>query len=85
MLYEVITRDSYACADENYKLNIRVITEYPWSNQFAYNMFLRPTEEELKEFKPEWIVINAPGFLANPKDVITSYSIHYTKLYDIEY
>jgi len=65
---EVFVRDSYACADENYKLNIRVITEYPWSNQFAYNMFLRPTEQELNGFKPEWIVINAPGFLANPKE-----------------
>ena len=36
---EVFVRDSYACADEDYKLNIRVINEYPWSNQFAYNMF----------------------------------------------
>jgi phosphoenolpyruvate carboxykinase (ATP) len=65
---EVFVRDSYACADDNYKLNIRVITEYPWSNQFAYNMFLRPTEKELKTFEPEWIVINAPGFLANPEE-----------------
>ena len=29
---ELYVRDSYACADENYKLNIRVINEYPWSN-----------------------------------------------------
>lgn len=62
---EVFVRDSYACADENYKLNIRVVNEYPWSNMFAYNMFLRPTEEELKNFSPEWTVINAPGFLAD--------------------
>ena len=47
---EVYVRDSYACADEDYKLNIRVINEYPWSNMFAYNMFLRPTEEELERF-----------------------------------
>jgi len=64
---EVFVRDSYACADEKYKLNIRVITEYAWSNQFAYNMFLRPTEAELKDFKPEWTVINAPGFKADPE------------------
>lgn len=62
---EVFVRDSYACADENYKLNIRVVNEYPWSNMFAYNMFLRPTEEELKSFSPEWTVINAPGFMAD--------------------
>jgi phosphoenolpyruvate carboxykinase (ATP) len=64
---EVFVRDSYACADENYKLNIRVVNEYPWSNMFAYNMFLRPTVEELKDFSPEWTVINAPGFMANPE------------------
>ena len=63
---EIFVRDSYACADENYKLNIRVVNEYPWSNMFAYNMFLRPTAEELKDFSPEWTVINAPGFMANP-------------------
>ncbi|WP_435415523.1 phosphoenolpyruvate carboxykinase (ATP) [Polaribacter aestuariivivens] len=63
---EIFVRDSYACADENYKLNIRVVNEYPWSNMFAYNMFLRPTEDELKDFNPEWTVINAPGFMANP-------------------
>ncbi|WP_204344186.1 phosphoenolpyruvate carboxykinase (ATP) [Psychroserpens algicola] len=62
---EVFVRDSYACADDNYRLNIRVINEYPWSNMFAYNMFLRPTEEELKDFTPEWTVINAPGFMAD--------------------
>ncbi|GGI55904.1 phosphoenolpyruvate carboxykinase (ATP) [Winogradskyella haliclonae] len=62
---EVYVRDSYACADEHYKLNIRVINEYPWSNMFAYNMFLRPTEDELRDFTPEWTVVNAPGFMAD--------------------
>ncbi|SOU86989.1 phosphoenolpyruvate carboxykinase (ATP) [Tenacibaculum dicentrarchi] len=64
---EVFVRDSYACADEDYKLNIRVVNEYPWSNMFAYNMFLRPTAEELKGFSPEWTVVNAPGFMADPE------------------
>ena len=62
---ELYVRDSYACADPDYKLNIRVINEYPWSNMFAYNMFLRPTEDELEHFKPEWTVVNAPGFKAD--------------------
>ncbi len=65
---ELFVRDSYACADPEYKLNIRVINEYPWSNMFAYNMFLRPTEEELEIFTPEWTVVNAPGFMANPAE-----------------
>ena len=62
---ELYVRDCYACADANYRTDIRVINEYPWSNMFAYNMFIRPTEEELRVFEPEWTVINAPGFMAN--------------------
>ncbi|OOG75173.1 phosphoenolpyruvate carboxykinase (ATP) [Flavobacterium sp. A45] len=65
---EIFVRDCYACADKDYRLNIRVINEFPWSNQFAYNMFLRPTENELDDFIPEWTVINAPGFMANPAE-----------------
>ncbi len=61
---EVYVRDSYVCADNEYRLNIRLINEYPWSNMFAFNMFLRPTKGELKLFDPEWIVVNAPGFRA---------------------
>jgi len=64
---EIYVRDAYACADENYRLNIRVINELPWSNIFTYNMFLRPTQSELKNFTPEWTIINAPGFMADSK------------------
>lgn len=64
---EVFVRDSYACAEEGYKMNIRVITENAWSNQFAYNMFLRPTEAELGNFEPEWTIVDVPTFMADPK------------------
>ncbi|MBB4119413.1 phosphoenolpyruvate carboxykinase (ATP) [Mesonia hippocampi] len=63
---EIFVRDSYACADPAYRTNIRVINEYPWSNLFAHNMFLRPSEEELANFNEEWLIVNAPGFLADP-------------------
>ena len=65
---ELFVRDSYACADKKYQLNLRIINEKPWANMFAYNMFLRPTDQELKNFTPEWTVINAPSFLANPEE-----------------
>ncbi len=63
---ELYVRDVYACADPKFKLNIRVVTEYPWSSQFANNMFLRPSKTELETFKPEWTIIQAPGFHADP-------------------
>jgi len=63
---EIWVRDAYACADPVYRMNIRVINENPWSNLFAYNMFLRPLEQELENFTPEWHIIQAPGFKADP-------------------
>jgi len=63
---EVYVRNAYACADRTYRMNLRVINEYAWSNQFSYNMFLRPSEAELQDFEPDWIIVNAPGFMADP-------------------
>lgn len=63
---EVWVRDCFACADDNYKLSIRVMNENPWSNLFCYNMFIRPNETELKTFKTDWSIIQAPGFKADP-------------------
>jgi len=65
---ELYVRDSYVCADPKYRVNIRVVNEYPWSNFFAYNMFMRPTVLELEDFTPEWTIVNAPGFMAIPKE-----------------
>ena len=64
---EIWVSDCGACADPNYHLNIRVINENPWSNLFAYNMFLRPEENELQNFKPDWHIIQAPNFKADAK------------------
>jgi phosphoenolpyruvate carboxykinase (ATP) len=61
-------RDCHACADKNFRLNIRVITEKPWSNLFAHNMFIRPTERDLEHFAPEWCVINLPELKLNPRE-----------------
>ena len=65
---EVWVRDSYACAEPRYRLNIRVINDNPWSNLFAYNMFMRPEEEELEHFMPDWHILAAPGLKLDPKE-----------------
>jgi phosphoenolpyruvate carboxykinase (ATP) len=66
-LDELWVRDAYACADPQYRLKLRVTNEHPWSNLFVYNMFLRPEEEELENFEPEWTIYQAPGFKADPQ------------------
>ena len=63
---DVYVRDAYACADQKHRLKLRVVTEFPWSNMFAYNMFLRPTDQEVENFLPDWHIVCAPGFKADP-------------------
>lgn len=65
---EVFVRQSYACADPAYRLNIEVVTETAYQNIFANNLFLRPTAEELHSQHPEWLILAAPSFHANPAE-----------------
>ncbi len=65
---EIWVRDCYACADEHYRLSLRVVNESPANNLFCYNMFIRPTQAELENFTPHWHIIQAPGFKANPAE-----------------
>ena len=65
---EIYVRDAIACSKAQYKLNIRVVCEDPWQSLFVNNLFIRPTESDLKDFIHEWIIIAAPTFKANPKE-----------------
>ncbi len=64
---EIYVRDAIVCSSDKYKLNLRVITEFGFSNLFASNMFLRPTHSEIDNFEAEWNIICAPGFMADPE------------------
>jgi len=63
---DVWIRDAYACADPGTRLRLRIINEGPSSNHFAANMFIAPADNELKNFEPEWLIIQAPEFKADP-------------------
>jgi len=65
---ELWVRDCQACADPRYRINIRAVNEKPWNNLFAYNMFMRPTEEELEDFTADWTILSAPGLRLDPKE-----------------
>jgi phosphoenolpyruvate carboxykinase (ATP) len=62
---EIWVRDVYACADPDYRLNIRVVNETPWANLFCYNLFLRP--KEVEKHVPDWLILQVPGFKADPE------------------
>src|SRR6516164_5565105 len=65
---QVYVQDLFCGADPRYQLPIQVINEYAWHNLFVRQLFIRPTEQELKTHKPEFTIVAAPGFLADPKN-----------------
>ena len=72
---EVWVRDSYACADPAYRLNIRVINETPWANLFCNDLFLRPTTTEIETQNHDWLILQAPGFLPTPQAMVPARAI----------
>ncbi len=64
---ELFVQDLYSGADPAYRLPIQFINEYAWHNLFVRQLFIRPTAEELKSHKPEFTIVCAPNFQADPK------------------
>lgn len=64
---DVFIQDCYGGADPNYRLPIRIITEYAWHSHFARNMFVRPeTIEDYRWHVPEFTIICVPSFQSFP-------------------
>ena len=64
---EFFVQDLYAGADHDHRLKVRVITEQAWHALFARNMFIRPPQQDLPAFEPDWTVLQLPSFDAYPE------------------
>ena len=56
---ELFIFDGFAGADKRYQLPLRVVTLKSWQGHFSHNMFIRPKNKELENFKPEFTILNA--------------------------
>lgn len=63
---KLYVQDVFVGADPEYRLSVRVFTESAWANLFARNLFIRPTQDELTTFSPDFTVIDVPSFRADP-------------------
>lgn len=63
---DVYVQDCWAGADPEYRMPVRIITQYAWHSLFARNMFIQATNDELMVHDPEFVVIDCPGFHAYP-------------------
>ncbi|HST50562.1 MAG TPA: phosphoenolpyruvate carboxykinase [Pyrinomonadaceae bacterium] len=62
---DLFVQDTYAGADERYRLPVRIVTELAWHSLFARTMFINDDEGKQKH-RPEFTVVNIPSFKANP-------------------
>ncbi len=51
--------DGFSGTNKDTRICVRLVTEVPWMAHFFKNMFIRPTDEELQNFKPDWTILNA--------------------------
>ena len=59
--------DLFGGSQAEYRVNVRVINELAWHNQFIRTLLVRPTEAELADFVPEYTIIDLPSFKADPE------------------
>ena len=59
--------DAFAGADPKQRIAVRVVTNYPYHALFARTMFIDPTEDELRDFEPQALVLHAPGLESDPE------------------
>jgi phosphoenolpyruvate carboxykinase (ATP) len=64
---DIFVQDAIAGAHPEYSLPIRIITEQAWHSLFARNLFIRRRNDELEDHVPEFTVLQAPGFRADPE------------------
>jgi phosphoenolpyruvate carboxykinase (ATP) len=63
---DLYTQDLYAGADPARRVRVRLVTTGAWHALFARNMFLRPPEADLADFAPDYVILHAPHFQADP-------------------
>lgn len=63
---DLFEQEVFAGADKDFRLSVRVITEFAWHSVFVNNMFIKPTKGELEEFVPEYTIICLPSIQYEP-------------------
>lgn len=56
---DIYVMDGYCGANEDTRLKIRFVTEVAWQAHFVKNMFIRPSDEEVNGFEPDFVVLNS--------------------------
>ena len=64
---DLYVQDLYGGSQPDHRVNVRVVNEFAWHNLFIRTMLVRPTEDELKDFRADYTIIDLPSFRADPE------------------
>jgi phosphoenolpyruvate carboxykinase (ATP) len=65
---DLFVQDCYGGADPNYRLPVRIVTEYAWHSLFAHSLLIKPeTHDEMRKFIPEFTIMSIPSFKGEPQ------------------
>ena len=64
---EVFVQEGFVGADPQYRRSLRAYTETAWASIFCDNLFIRPAAGDLTDFQPNFTIIDAPTFKADPE------------------
>ena len=63
---DLFVADLFGGSQPEHRVKVRVINELAWHNLFIRTLLVRPTEQELEGFVPEYTIIDLPSFRADP-------------------
>ena len=63
---ELFAKDLFGGADLTHRISVRIVTELPGIRCSSHQLLIRPSAEQLKNFDPEFTIIDLPSFNADP-------------------
>ncbi len=64
---QIYVADLFGGSQPEHRVRVRVVNELAWHNLFIRTLLVRPTDDELQSFEPEYTIIDLPSFAANPE------------------
>jgi phosphoenolpyruvate carboxykinase (ATP) len=63
---DLFVQDLFGGSQPEHRVNVRVVNELAWHNSFIRTMLVRPEEAQLRDFVPDYTIIDLPSFKADP-------------------
>ena len=63
---DLFVQDVFVGTHPDFRVPVRVVTEFAWHSLFVRNLFVRPTRRALDKHEPTYLILDLPSFRADP-------------------